>query len=155
MQMKLKINQEVSNERLEKSFVEIFKEQTEENHLEVINAINDANYLIPIMVKEEDIVNVDGEELLSETAGVQFIGCLNENSEGFMPLFTSAKEANEFIEKSLGEAQTLEFKVVNLLIDADMAWSMLLNDKTVCGIVINALSTGWVIRREQLETIEE
>lgn len=153
--MKFKLNQELNNEKLEKCFEEIFKEQTEEKHLDVVDAINEANYLIPIMIREEDIITKNGEELLSESAGVQFIGCLNENSEGFMPLFTNSKEADEFIEKSLGEKEVNDFKIATLLIDADMAWAMLLNDTNVSGIVINALSTGWVIRREQLETIEE
>lgn len=149
------LNQELTNHKLEVCFENIFKEQTEQNHLSVVNAINESKYLIPIMAKEEDIIKEeDGTLKLSENAGVQFIGCLNEDSEGFMPLFTNTKEANDFIEQTLSTTTVKDFEVVTLLIDADMAWSMLLNDDNVCGIVINALSTGWVIRREQLETVE-
>lgn len=154
MNMNFILNQEITNDKLEKCFEEVFKEQVEENHLAVVNAINESNYLLPIMAKEEDIIKEDGKLILSEHAGVQFIGCLNENSEGFMPLFTNTKEANDFIAQTLETTTVKDFKVVTLLIDADMAWSMLLNDENVCGIVINALSTGWVIRREQLETVE-
>lgn len=153
---RLKVNQDVENKSLLMAFETFFKDQTEENHQIIVDEVNTGTFLMPIMAKEDDMEQVGDEWLMKETALVNFIGCLNEAGEGFMPVFTSAKELDDFtanvVDKSKLENGN---KVAKLVLSADMIWAMLLQDKSVCGVVIDALSIGWVIRTEQLMQIED
>lgn len=149
MEIKLRLNQEIDNKDLLDKFNKFFKNQNNENHSAVVDAINESTFVMPIMAKPVDIIEVDEGMELSENAKVNFIGCLNENQEGFMPLFTNIAELDKFIEE-MKVKDTDEFVVARLSVTADMAWGMLLNDNGVCGAVIDVLTIGWTIRTEQL-----
>ena len=154
MEIQLKLNEEIDNKDLLDKFNKFFENQNDENHTAIVDTINKSKFVMPIMAKPVDIIEVDGEMQLSKKANVNFIGCLNENKEGFMPLFTSIEELDKFIEVMKIEFND-ELVLARLSVPADMAWGMLLNDNGVCGAVIDALTIGWTIRTEQLVSDEE
>lgn len=153
---RLKVNQDVDNKTLLTAFEEFFADQTEEKHQVIVDEVNKATFLMPILAKESDVEKVGEDLVMKDTALVNFIGCLNEENEGFMPVFTSAKELDKFTENAVDKSQIDEgVQVGRLVLSADMIWAMLMQDKSVCGTVIDPLTIGWVIRTEQLMSIEE